>query len=204
MIHLRSLPATLLAVCGTAMAVPGALACTQRHDYPMNLIEATRVDASAVGFGTPWGYVRYEATLVVDAAMKADLEASAAAGCQQTLSGHVAYGSLSTVQYATAGFDIHTTLTGSRPGKTNVWWLAEWHDSAALGKFGGTFAQSYAHDAVAPVKAPKRARVGDVVQLWSGGLVQVNAFGDNSQTIGEAHYHWGDLPPIPVISIWLP
>jgi hypothetical protein len=106
----RHLPAALLAVLGTAVALPGALACTQRHDHPMNLVEATRADMSVVGTGSPWAYVRYEATLVVDAAMKADLDTSAAAGCQQTLSGHMSHGALGTVLYATAEFNIHTTL----------------------------------------------------------------------------------------------
>ena len=201
-------PALCAWLAGSAlglMALP-AVACTQRIDYPLTLEEATSVTVHAVEYQTGWAYVRYMATRVVDDAMQADLDASVAAGCRQTVRGPDAYGSVTAVGYAEAGYSIHTTLSARRPDGGKYWLVGDWQDELAVGRFGGTLSQTHRHKGVSPGRLAGRARVGDVLEFWSGGKAEGIAFGDPDglSDVAAVSYGWGDAPAVPVITIWRP
>lgn len=195
-----------LAVSALSLVALPAAACTQRIDYPLTLEEATGVTAQLTDYQSGWAYVRYMATRVVDEAMQADLDASVAAGCRQTVRGPDAYGSVTAVGYAEANYSIHTTLSAWRPSSGKYWLAGEWQDELGVGRFGGTLSQTHRHKGVSPGRLAGRARAGDVLEFWSGGKAEAMVYGDAGGIVDLAavSYGWGDAPAVPVISIWRP
>lgn len=187
------------------MALPAA-ACTQRVEYPMTLEEATGVSFHVTEYEGAWGYVRYMATRVVDEAMQADLDASVAAGCRQTVRGPDAYGTVTAEGYAATSYSIQTTLAAWRPSSDKYWQVADWRDDLSVSRFGGTLSQTHRHKGANTDRLAGRARVGDVLQFWSGGKAEGMTYGnpDNIADVSALSYGWGDAPAVPVITIWRP
>lgn len=196
-------PWIILALLATALP---AAACTQRVDYPLAQEEATGVSIRVTEFQSGWGDVRYLATRVVDEAMKADLDASAAAGCRQTVRGPDAFGAVTGLGYATASYNISTQLLARRPSSEKFWLVGDWTDQLSVGRFGGSLSQTHRHKGVGPGRLAGRAQVGDLLEFWSGGRAEAMTFGDPDQIsdVAEVSYHWGDAPVVPVITIWRP
>lgn len=187
------------------MALPAA-ACNQRVEYPMTLEEATGVSFHVTEYQSAWGYVRYMATRVVDEAMQADLDASVAAGCRQTVRGPDAYGTVTAEGYAATSYSIQTTLAAWRPSSDKYWQVADWRDDLSVSRFGGTLSQTHRHKGANTDRLAGRARAGDVLQFWSGGKAEGMTYGDPDQIadVSALSYGWGDAPAVPVITIWRP
>ena len=196
---------SLCAALALVVSLPAA-ACTQRVEYPLSVEEATAISIYGTETSCGWGYVRYLATRVVDEAMKADLDASAAAGCRQTVRGPDAYGSVTAEGYATAEYNIYSDLSVRRPRNEKIWTVFYWADELKVGRFGGTLSQTHRHKDVNTSRLAGRAQVGDVLQYWSGGKAEAFCYGepDAIADVGAVSYHWGDAPAVPVITIWRP
>ena len=202
-------PRPTLPLLGLALALGASAAsaqtCTRHMDYAMTVDYDTPSSITATEADLATGHARFRAWRVVDDAMKADLDASVAAGCAQRVVGFEGLARLATAGYCNAEFSGGNSLDGYRPSTGHQWNIAYWSEYEALSKFGGELVRQYKHRTAAPARLAGRARVGDEVSVVSAINLSVFCFGDPDSIAdqGDAHYGWGGAPS-PVVRIWLP
>lgn len=199
---LRCLP--VLAVVLGALSAQ-AQTCPRKVDYPMTVEVNTPASIWATEVGFASGQARFYAWRLVDEPMKADLDASLAAGCIQEMRGFTGYARLSSAGYCTASYSAGSNLDALRPSTGQQRNIRYWSEYESLTKFGGELMRTYKHRNSAPAQLVGRARVGDEVFVAASVNLETVCFGDPDSIAdrGEASYDWG-AAPAPVVRIWLP
>ncbi len=185
------------AMAATLLGAPAALACTTVRTVTFQVDPRASIVVFAVN-SSDTQPVAGAASLLIDAELLADLQASVAAGCERTMT-HTAWGELWVMGDAAARYAVTTELRGVRPSTGKSALIKKWSDAKSV-------PGSYSHQHIMKFKDQwvRQARVGDLLSLTAYGEVAAASLSPSTFNQAYSYYTWGLADVVPVLTIGLP
>jgi hypothetical protein len=186
-----------------------ASACGTLRTYAFNVTDRTTGLEIVVGHvdTRKQSPVSFASSLTVDANILADLSASVAAGCTQSVT-QTSYGSNWAWNNAAGGYDVAVTLDALRPSLGVSRRIKSWQDISAVGPYpaGGDGAEQpvHVHTQVLSRAVLRRLLVGDQLQVNGGGFVWAEPYFNSVFDQAYGSYSWGAAFETPLLQIYLP
>lgn len=202
-------PALIAGLALAALATQASAVCNTLRTYAFDVTDRTTGLALIVGHvdTRKEAPVSFASSLTLDATIVADLSASVAAGCTQSVT-QTSYGSNFAWNNAAGGYVVTVNLLAARPslGQSRV--LKTWSDVSSIGPFlaggDGTEQPVHVHTQALSRTVLRRLLQGDQLQVNGSGYVWAEPYSFTVFDQAYGSYGWGAAFETPLLQIYLP
>lgn len=202
-------PALIAGLALAALTSQASAACDTLRTYAFTVTDRTTGLALVVGHVDPRkeAPVSFASSLTLDATILADLSASVAAGCTQSVT-QTSYGSNFAWNNAAGGYAVDLSLSALRPSTGLSRVLKTWADVSSVGPFpaGGEATEQPVHTHTQALSRAVLRRLvdGDQLLFTSSGYVWAEPYEVSVFAQAYGSYGYGAAFEVPLLQIYLP